>query len=120
MPANRTQGCVRSCALLIQLRRCQKLRRATRFGGLFKCERQLDQSRLAPGAAKERNTHRQAANITRRHGDMRVTGDGLSRRVATGEMIAIDPVSGPCRPAGRRNQRVEFVLIHHKIDPLFA
>src|SRR5438876_9076405 len=58
---------------LIQLCRRQKLRRATRLGRLFKCERQLNQRRLAPGTAKERNAHRQAANITRRYRDMGVT-----------------------------------------------
>ena len=51
---------------------------------------------------------------------MGIAGDSRRSRIAAGEMIAIDPVGRPSRPAGRRNQGVEFVLIHHKIDALFA
>src|SRR5256885_13945553 len=36
------------------------------------------------------------------------------------EVIAVDQFRRPARPAGRRDQRVELVLGHHRVDSLGA
>src|SRR5208283_1993796 len=43
------------------------------LGCLLERVRQLNQSRFAPGAAEERNPHRQARQESRRHVDIRIT-----------------------------------------------
>ena len=41
--------------------------------------RELDERRLAPGAAEERNTDRQPEREPARHRDVRIAGDGRQR-----------------------------------------
>src|SRR6266404_3490283 len=103
-----------------QLRRRQELWRAARFRRLLERVSKLDQSWFAPRATEERNPHRHAKNVTRGHSNVRIAGDRRRGRVAAGEVIAIDPVSSPARAACGRDQRIELVLVHHKINAFFA
>ena len=51
-----------------------------------------------------------------RDGDVRIAGDGRGRRAAADVVIAVDQIGHPGRPAGRRDERVEPVLRHHRVD----
>src|SRR5262245_30246252 len=96
-----------------QLRSRQELWWAARLRCLLKCVSELDQSWFAPGATDERDSHRQTEDVACGHRDVRISRYRRSRRIAAREVIAVDPVGRPAGTAGRRNQRIEFVLVHH-------
>ena len=66
-----------------QVRGREELRRAAMLRRLLVGVRELDQQRLAPRAADERDPDRQAERIARRHGDRRIAGDGRRRACST-------------------------------------
>src|SRR6185503_4299344 len=90
------------------------------FGRLFESVSDSDQLWFAKRTAEERDSHRQSKNITRGHGDVRITCYCRGRRITTGEVIAVGPISWPRWSTSRRDQRVEPVLLHHEVDTLRA
>src|SRR6185369_13696823 len=98
----------------------EELRWAPRLRRLLKRVSNLDQLGLAERTAKKRNTHRQTKNITCGHSDVWIARHRRRRRITTREVIAIDPIGGPCWSTSRSNERIEPVLLHHCIDPLRA
>src|SRR5215216_1710817 len=109
-----TRYCLRKADARKELRRAPHLRR------LLERVSNLDQLRLAERAAEKRNPDRQTKNVTRRHCDVRITRNRRRRRIAAGEVVAIDPIGGPRWSTCRRNESIEPVLLHYRIDPLRA
>src|SRR5437870_7558471 len=107
-------------ASLLKTHRRQKLRWTARLRYLLKSTGDLDQLRLAERSTKKRNSNRHTKHITRRHGDVRISSDCRGRRVATGEVIAVEPVSRPGWSTSRSNQSIELVFLHDEVDALRA
>ena len=114
--------CVSACSafnVCAQVRRRRERRRAAVLRRLLVRVRELDQRRLAPRAAEERDPDRQPADVAHRHRDVRVAGDRRHRRRPGRRCraaVAVHEIDQPRRPSGRRDQRVELVLRHHRVD----
>jgi hypothetical protein len=65
-------------AQLAGANRGQEARSLTRFGSLFECEREADESGLAPGAPEKRYSYRQARDRSRNDIDVGITCDSGS------------------------------------------
>src|SRR5215467_3369610 len=73
------------------LRRCGGvLRWAARLGRLLEPVCQRDQCGLAPGAAHERDPHRQPHYVARRYSDERIARQRRALRTTAAKYIAID------------------------------
>src|SRR5271157_4082778 len=103
-----------------RLRRGKKERGAAVLGGLLERIGELEENGFAPGAAEERNSHRKAENKTHGDGDMGVARHGGGGGTAAQVVVAVNVVGQTRRRAGGRHQRVQFELIHHRVDPLRA
>ena len=68
----------------------------------------------------ERHADRQAEDLAGRHGDARIARDRGWRRARAAEVVPVHEIRRPRRPAGRRHERVEPLLLHHQIDALRA
>ena len=84
----------------------RKGRRAAMLRALLVGVRQLDQQRLAPGAAEERQADRQAERVASWHRDRRIPGHPRLARSASATVSPLTRIGQPRRPHCRRDQRV--------------
>src|SRR5512146_2445106 len=96
-------------------------RRATRWRGLLEGVRELEQRRLAPCPADERDPHRKAAHEAHRHRDVWIARNGGGRRErGASARVAVHEVDQIGRPLRGRDDRVELVLGDRRVDALRA
>src|SRR5882724_937314 len=98
-------------------RRCEVLRRAASPGRLLERVCQLDKRGLTPGAAHERDPHRQPHHMARRDANERIACQRRALRTAAAECVAIDQVDLPRRRGRWRHEGVELMLVHGDIEP---
>src|SRR3981081_4556295 len=96
--------------------RAQEARSLTSSHCLFECIGQPYQRGLAPGAAEKGNSNRQAADESRGHINVGISGDGSGVGATSGNVIAIDKVREPGGAAGRSNDSIEMILVHQGVD----
>ncbi len=98
----------------------QEARSLPSFRSLLESERQADESRLAPGTSKKRNSDGQAGNESGSDVDIGIARDGGGIRASAGKVVAGDQVGEPCGAAGGCDNRVQVELIHGGVDALGA
>src|SRR6476646_7135215 len=98
----------------------QELRWLSRFRQLLEAIGDLQQRRLTPGAAKERDPNRQPKDKSCGDIDVWIPRHRCRIRTAASKVIAVCEVGEPRRPARWCDQRVELILVHHTVDSFFA
>src|SRR5882724_7473836 len=101
-------------------RRGEVLRRAAGPGRLLERIRQLEERGLAPGAAHERDPHRQPHHVARRDADKRIARQRRALCTAAAERVTIDQVDLPRRRGRWRHEGVELMLVHDDVEPFSA
>src|SRR6059036_2781270 len=90
--------------------------RAAMLRRLLECESYSYERRLAPRFSEERNPDWQAEDEACRNVEVRIARDRRRSRTSSTEMIAVNQVRRPCRPARGAHQRTQAVLAHHSVD----
>ena len=98
--------------------RLDESRRLAKLGGLLEGVGDLEECRLAVGAAEEGDADGQSGDLTRRDGDIGIPGHSRGRGTAANGTVAIDPIRHACRSTGGRDDGVELMLVHQGVDPL--
>src|SRR5580658_8953705 len=98
----------------------QEARLLPSLGQLLERISDLEQRRLAPGASEKRDANWQSPQKSGRHVDVGIPGDGRSAGAASGGVIAIDQVGEPGGASRGSDERVQFELVHDKVDAFGA
>ena len=90
-------------------------------GGLLVRVRDPKERRLAPRAAEEGDAHGEPGHEAHGDADVGVPGDRRRARAASAvQAVPLDVVRGPGQVHRRRDDRVELVLVHERVDPVLA
>src|SRR5207253_6202404 len=94
--------------------------RAAVFRGLLEGVGDPNELTLRPRAPYEGDADREPEDVSPRHGDVRAARHRGYHRGAADEVIAVHQVDRPGWTLGAGEQGTQPVLLHDRIDPLFA